>query len=190
MIQKKLIEKFGNHINHMSCIYLNDGEKHLRSFLEELAPLDTVIEIGTFQGVSACIISEYAKKVMTFDIEKQPLTESIVDFACESKIDLIVGKPSMISAGVKESFEKEKIDLAFIDGEHFDGQLKKDFELVKDCKQILIHDYDPGFPEVYEFCNEITGYKKDVRGSFILLTRECETPEKPKGKKRGRKKRL
>ena len=50
MIQQKLIEKFGGVINHMSCIYLRDGEKHLRSFFEDKKPLDTIIEIGPGQG--------------------------------------------------------------------------------------------------------------------------------------------
>ena len=35
-----------------------------------------------------------------------------------------------------------KIDLCFIDGEHFNGELEKDYNSCKQCNKIIIHDYE------------------------------------------------
>lgn len=173
MIQDKLIQKFGGHINHMSCIYLNDGEHVLRYFLHKHRPIDTAIEIGTYQGVSACIIAEYAKRVYTVDTESKELTEKIIEHLNVKNISINVvdSRPHEIAL-VKHVFKKNKVDFCFIDGEHYNGELEKDFDMLKECKNILIHDYTPNFPEVYNFCNSLKGYEKDVRGSFVLLTKK------------------
>jgi len=197
MIQQKLIEKFGGVINHMSCIYLRQGEKHLRSFLEELKPMDTIIEIGTYQGVSACILAEYAKKVYTFDIKEKELTGNIINFLNITNIASIIMSESSIKKYIKDLFKHQKIDLCFIDGEHFNGEIEQDFEMCKECKNILIHDYAPSFKEVYDFANNLKGYKKDVRDTFVLLTKvetgkeikekisqQIENIEKPKKKRK------
>ena len=197
MIQQKLIEKFGGVINHMSCIYLRQGEKHLRSFLEELKPMDTIIEIGTYQGVSACVLAEYAKKVYTFDIKEKELTGNIINFLNITNIASIIMSESSIKKYIKDLFKHQKIDLCFIDGEHFNGEIEQDFEMCKECKNILIHDYAPSFKEVYDFANNLKGYKKDVRDTFVLLTKvetgkeikekisqQIENIEKPKKKRK------
>lgn len=182
MIKEKLIEKFGSQINHMSCVYLDDGENVLRSYLKDIGKIRTAIEIGTYQGVSACIISEFADKVHSIDIEPRQLTQHIINFLeVENVITYVVENREKEIDIVNDIFEKENVDFVFIDGEHFNGELEKDFEMTKKCKKILIHDYAITFHEVYNFCNqkEKEGYKKDIRGTFCLLTKQD---------KRGRKK--
>lgn len=179
-LKEQLIAKFGKHINHMSCIYLNDGEKWLREYMKELPSLNTCIEIGTYQAVSSCILAQYFEIVYTIDIEKQKLTEPIIDFCKAKNISLNIIKNQKQKKDLIDTiFESKKVDLCFIDGEHFNGEFKKDFDLCKKSKYILVHDYEKSFPEVYSFCNSLKGYKKVIKGSFCLLVRE--------GKKRGRK---
>ena len=185
MMQKKLMEKFGNHINHMSCVYLHDGENCLRHFLEKLKPLKEVIEIGTYQGVSACILAEYAEKVYTFDIEKQKLTDDIISFAGNGKVKAFIVKNRKTEAeDINKILDKNKVDLVFIDGEHFHGELEKDYEMVKDFKTILVHDYHPDFKEVYDFCNGLKYCKLESKGTFCLLTKKEDAKKEIKPKKR------
>lgn len=184
MIKQKLIEKFGGVINHMSCIYLNDGENVLRYFLDKVNP-QKVVEIGTYQGVSAAIISEYAKEVITIDIVDKPLREEIWDFL---EVEGITFYKVNSDSQKKRLIESANADMVFIDGEHFDGELAKDYEMSKDSPAILIHDYAPAFREVYDFCNNIGGWEKEHRGTFMLLTKSVNT-EKPK-KRRGRPKKV
>ena len=168
MIKQKLIDKFGGVINHMSCIYLNDGETHLRKFLKKVKPKN-VIEIGTYQGVSAAIIAEYAKLVYTIDIIDKPLKKDIWNFLDIKNIEFVKIKNNNQK---KDFIQKTDADMIFIDGEHYNGELKNDFEISKHVKYILIHDYAPSFKEVYDFCNNIKGWQKETSGTFCLLTKD------------------
>jgi len=196
MIKEKLIEKFGNIINQHSCVYLDDGENVLRELVKKCNP-DTVIEIGTYQGVSAAVISGSAKKVYTIDIKDFPLRLKIWRHLQLKNISYYLVKNNKEKEEkIKKIFKTEKVDLCFIDGEHSKGQPPIDFEMVKECKNILFHDYNPAFSEVYALCNKIKGYKKTIKGSFCLFQKSKETSameafsnlEKPKKKKRKRKK--
>lgn len=171
-LKENLIEKFGKEINHMSCIYLNDGEKWLRHCLDKVKPKN-VIEIGTYQGVSTAIIAEYAKEVYAFDFEDKPLRPKIWDYLKINNIDytIIKNRDDEIEK-VNNIFNNTKIDLTFLDGEHFNGELEKDYDMVKKSKNILIHDYAKDFKEVYDFCNNVKGWEKEIYGSFCLLIKK------------------
>lgn len=191
MIKEKLIEKFGGDVNHMSCVYLRDGEKRLR---ELLFKCDTIIEIGTYRGVSSAVLSEYAKRVFSFDVVEQSLRQTFMNYLNIDNVvfDIVKNREDEIKK-VSEVFENNKVDLCFIDGEHFDGELEKDFEMCKQCKTIIIHDYTKTFPEVYHFVNALDGYKKEINDTFVKLTRLKENTtieennDKPKTKIRRRR---
>jgi hypothetical protein len=188
MMQLKLMNKFGKEINHMSCVYLHDGENVLRNLVGAIKEKTGAIEIGTYNGVSACILADYFDSVHTIDIEKQKLTDQIIDFAGQGKVKSYIVKDRKDEVVlVKELLDKNNINFAFIDGEHFHGELKKDFEMVKECKYILVHDYNPEFHEVYDFCNNVKGYDKTEGDNFCLLIKKATKPV-AKGKKSGRTK--
>jgi hypothetical protein len=131
------------------------------------------IEIGTFQGVSALVLSEIFEKVYTFDIEKQPMTDEIINYFPDHAEKIETCIVSSRADEVKKVKPLVKIaDMVFIDGEHFHGELKRDFKMVSGCPCILIHDYAEDFPEVYNLVNNIKGYRviKDV--NFALLIKE------------------
>lgn len=174
MIKEKLTEKFGTIINHHSCVYLNEGEDMLRYFLQKVKP-ENVIEIGTYQGVSTAIISEYAN-VFSFDIREQPLRQEIWNFLELKNItyNLIKNNEEKKEKIIK-LLNTESIDLCFIDGKHDGGQPESDFEICKQCKNILFHDYSPAFKEVYDFCNKesiLKFYDREIKESFCLLTQK------------------
>jgi hypothetical protein len=173
MIKENLIKEFGGKINHMSCIYLRNGESHLRSLIEKIGKIDTAIEIGTYQGVSASIISEYAEKVYTIDIADMPLRNEIFDYLKINNVKFIkVSSRKVEDETIEKIFLKDKIDLCFIDGEHFNGELEKDFKACKNCNNIIIHDYATSFREVFDFVNNLKGWKKEISDTFVLLIKE------------------
>lgn len=188
MIKNKIVEKYGHAGIHHSCVYLDNGEQILRNILEQLKPLRTVIEIGTYQGVSAAVISEYAEKVHTFDIVFMPLRMKILRHLGIKNISChVVKNNTEKELEINKIFETEKVDLCFIDGEHSKGQPPIDFEICRQCDQILMHDYSEAFDEVYKFCNDLEGYEKKISGTFCLLTKKSESAPKVNiKKKRGR----
>jgi predicted O-methyltransferase YrrM len=130
-------------------------ELTFRAILEHQKP-KAVIEIGTHQGVSAALLSDYADRVVTFDVfpnKTRALVWKLLECA-----DKIVERVHMaqkvrdteIAGAAKVS------DLAFIDGSHLMNDVALDFRLVAGagCRKIVMHDYWPSgrsWPDVKEF---------------------------------------
>jgi len=173
MIQDKLIEKFGEQINQMSCVYIGDGENSLRHFLKG-KKFKTIIEIGTYQGVSTAILSEYAKKVHAIDIIDLPLRKEIFDFLNVKNVTFHKCKTDFADKEkmVKKIMKEETVDLVFIDGDHWGEAIRQEFDMVSSIPKILIHDYEIAFPVVYDFCNglEDEGYCLESKNLFCMIT--------------------
>lgn len=182
MVQKKLIEKYGNVINHMSCVYINEGEKHLRALVEEIKPQRrTCVEIGTYQGVSACILAEYFERVLTIDIAKQKLTDEIIGYlGMSQKVDARIVKTDAEKIElINREFDTGAVDMVFIDGGHSKSQLDLDWKST--CTRataVLIHDYEQHFKDVFDYVNAIEGWEKRFSGLFALLMRPADGPYK------------
>jgi hypothetical protein len=147
----------------------------LRSYLKELDKIDTIIEIGTYQGVSTAILAEYAKKVYTFDVVDMHLRPLIWKYLNIKNISFeFVENNKERDEKIKKILGKEKVSLCFIDGEHSKGQPKLDLEVCKKCNSILFHDYAPAWNDVYSLCNNIKGYEKTIKPSFCLLTKKSQ----------------
>jgi hypothetical protein len=190
MIQNKLIEKFGDKINHMSCVYISDGENSLRHFLNG-KKFKTIIEIGTYQGVSTAILSEYAEKVHAIDIVDLPLRKDIFKYLGVNNVEFhkckidFLDKKKMVQKIMKE----EQVDLVFIDGDHWGDAIKQEFEMVKSIPNILIHDYEEAFPVVYDFCNNLPkkGYNIESKNLFCMITKDEKVKSGSKQKSKARR---
>lgn len=182
-VQKKLLEKFGNAINHMSCVYINEGEKHMRNLVGNAKiQRRTCIEIGTWNSVSACILGEFFDRVVTIDIAKQPLVESIIDFLGmrEKVFPHIVKTDAEKIDIINREFKTGIVDMVFIDGGHSKSQLNIDWNATREkCAAILIHDYEQHFTDVYDYVNAISGWEKTFSGLFAMLTRRADGEYQP-----------
>ena len=108
---------------------INDVEMRI---LSELFVGKTVLEIGTGPGVSTRAIAKVAKFVHTVDVEEW-VRDNIVPMLPEN---------TKFYLGI-ENFD-EKVDVAFIDGDHSFQACLKDIDTcrkyVKEGGMILIHD--------------------------------------------------
>ena len=78
---QKVLERFGGTGEHWSVI-LEDGEDTLRSIVSRLFPSRydlSIVEIGTHQGVSAAILSDYGR-VDTYDLVNWGLRDEMLEF--------------------------------------------------------------------------------------------------------------
>lgn len=104
-------------------------------------PINTYLEIGTFNGVCTTFIAAYLRAFnplfsgVTVDIARKPLDDvaPILEF---------LGVKHHL--GTSESFKGEKFDLCFIDGDHTLKGVSTDYENVgKYAKTVMFHDiYD------------------------------------------------
>lgn len=119
------------------------------------------IEIGTHNGLSAIILTNWAKRVYTFDISLRNSEFLWRFFGVRDKISSFVGPRSELEWEINYIQENwldvgvvEHFNLAYVDGSHDYEWVKKDFELVKFTGRVLFHDYDL-IPDVRKFGDEI-----------------------------------
>ena len=111
------------------------------------------VEIGTYRGISAAYIAQFGI-VHTFDT---------FDYAGKQKAweDLgVAGNIHFHLIRTKEDIgqilKDMNFDFAFVDDGHEYEQCKADFELVKCCHRVIIHDVShPFFTGVSQFADEI-----------------------------------
>ena len=131
-------DEFGQRYIRCSCVADESTEKIFRDFLSK-KPIKHALEIGTWFGVSALVLTQYAEHVSTIDIQWRPesgllwKTFNISNRITRYEIDSEAQKAKII--------KQLDFDFAFIDGGHRYGNVKLDFALVKHCGRVLFHDY-------------------------------------------------
>jgi len=133
-----LIEKFPRARFHSALA--SGGDVIMRKFLVR-RPVKVAVEIGTYWGVSAAWIAQFAEKVITIDVRPQEERFKIWGYLGIDNIESVIVK----NDEEKKAFLKDlEFDFAFIDGDHGPGVML-DLELCRKCGRILFHDVDRGF---------------------------------------------
>ncbi len=116
--------------------------------------IDTVVETGTYKGLSSAYMAQFVNKVHTFDITDYPQKYKIwQDCGVADKIvfHYIKNRDDLVPI-----LKNIKYDFAFIDGEHTYEACKADFEILKECGRVLIHDViHPNFKGIRQFADEL-----------------------------------
>lgn len=121
--------------------------------------IKTIVEIGTFKGISAAHMAHFAKKVFTFDIKDYPEKYKVwYDFGISNRIFYhTIERRKQI----REILKNIKFDFAFIDAIHTYKSVKADFGLVERCGRVLFHDvHKKSFAGVRKFVVEELGAKE------------------------------
>lgn len=100
------------------------------------------LEIGTYHGVSAVILSQYFKKVTCISIDERP--DELLHWAIfrALKIDNVTVR------NVKDNEKKYQLisdldfDFCYMDGDHA-NDTRSDWKAVKQCGKVLFHEYWP-----------------------------------------------
>jgi predicted O-methyltransferase YrrM len=138
----------------------------------------TVLEIGTYRGVSAAEMAQYCDRVATIDLKHGKLEQmgesfdrrALWDSLGVHNIDLYLVEDNARKAKLIKGLE---FDFAFLDGAH-DKTVANDFEMVKRCGRVLFHDYDPrgrdDLDHAYNFVNTLPREQIQVMDIFALWT--------------------
>ena len=147
---KKVLAEFGKpaFARSAACMEFED-------FLYRINPrVDVCLEIGTYQGISALVLSQFFRRVICVSVDEDMsriIKRDIVEF---------LGIKNIEFHDAKDNAEKRKIiegldfDFAFSDGDHVHDTLE-DFDLVKRCGRMLFHEYWPLQPPVWNLVNSL-----------------------------------
>jgi hypothetical protein len=160
-ITREFIDK---KLDEIGCglLIFSSGYHELIPALEKLNPIiDNVIEIGTHNGLSSSVLTGWANRVFTFDINVRNNEFVWNILGVRNKISSFSGNREELEWEInyiQESWKEQGLniifDFAFIDGNHDYEWVKRDFELVKFTKRVLFHDCDI-CPGVRGLINEI-----------------------------------
>ncbi len=109
------------------------------------------VEIGTYNGITAIILSRYFEEVVSFDIFPHTMKHTIVEY---------LGIKNIRFVDVADNEEKaQKIraldfDAAYSDGDHA-KDAEFDFNLVRRCRRVLFHEYWDIQKPVYDLVNNL-----------------------------------
>lgn len=144
----KIYAKFGDQVEGGSIIR---AEKMILNLLDVLAPR-SLLEIGTFNGLSAMLWSQKAESVVTVDINWKEIRKKVWDYMdCSEKITQYVATSN---EDKKEFIATQNYDLAFVDGLHTAEGVEFDYHTVKHCKCVIFHDYKPEGGDFTECTNQ------------------------------------
>ena len=140
--REALVAHFGNGIVANSSLYMPGT-----NLSDVLAGkhYGTIMEIGTFQGISAAILAEHADRVITLDIAARLEPAQVWQiFGVSNKII-----PFVVSGDIEkhEVVSSLSFDMCFIDGDHARLAVQMDFVMARSkCNEILFHDWPFAVP--------------------------------------------
>lgn len=110
------------------------------------------LEIGTFHGITAVILSQFFDQVLCVSVDEMPVMKR--------EIVSHLGIKNIAFHDAKDNVEKAAFinvatfDFCYQDGDHTNDTLT-DFALVKRCGRVLFHEYWPLQPAVWNLVNSL-----------------------------------
>jgi hypothetical protein len=125
------------------------------SFLRQIgAGGKTCLEIGTFHGITAVVLSQFFERVICVSIDDpnaKLLKHQIVKFLGITNISFYDAKTNAEKAAFVNAAD---FDFCYQDGDHT-NDTPSDFALVKRCGRVLFHEYWPLQPPVWNLVNSL-----------------------------------
>lgn len=149
-----VLAEFGGNVFRRSSVCVE-----LETFLRRIkAGGKRCLEIGTYNGLSAVLLSQFFREVVcvTIENENDPYTKERM----RGKIIDHLGIKNIIFHDVQSNEEKEKLiaglpfDFCYMDGDHT-NDTESDFKLVKRCGWVLLHEYWPLQNSVWNLVNSL-----------------------------------
>lgn len=157
---------------HNSLVWYKDGEETFRELIKDRR-YKLAVEIGTYNGVSACILASYADRVVTFDISRGPKIGQGMVYAKDNRLPvefcLIPNDEECFLAYMEAC---KDADLVFVDGEHGGHFPMRDIMAALPAARIVVHDYGKTFPAVVQAVDDIAkthGRTLTLKNEFARL---------------------
>lgn len=168
---KDRVSKIRPGVLSRSTLNIRNGAGVIENLLQDRR-YDTILEIGTFRGVTSAFMAQFCERVITIDLRYGELELMGQPFNRQAFWrDLGVSNIELHLVG--SDHEKYSLipslgfDLAFIDGDHMAPAPERDFEAVRGCGAVLFHDYD-GQNHVTKFVDTLPRDQVTITDIFAL----------------------
>lgn len=163
----KLFQQFGGRIFRRSSVFHG-----LAAFLRLNGIKGrTAFEIGTWNGLTAIILSRHFEKVVTCDIANEKLKYRLVDHLGIKNIEFVTVEDNSAKAKLARSTD---FDFAYVDGDHA-HDTAHDFDLVRKCRQVMFQEVWPFQEPVWELV-EALPQSQIIRGGDGLALWDGNRP--------------
>lgn len=132
-----ILEKFGKKAFARSSACME-----FEAFLKRIkAGRGTCLEIGTYNGITAVVLSQFFDRVVCVSLDEQALKRNIIKRDIVEYLDI----KNIEFVDIESNAQKEKIigrmdfDFCYSDGDHTHDTYR-DFELVQRCGRVLFHE--------------------------------------------------
>lgn len=148
---KKVLAEFGK-----TAFARSSACMEFENFLQRIgAGGKTCLEIGTYQGMSAVILSQFFDKVVCVSVDEDPrriIKREIVEFlGLQDKIVFHDVKDNAAKAAIIRYLN---FDFCYSDGDHM-HDTHTDFDLVRRCGRVLFHEAWPLQPAVWNLVHTL-----------------------------------
>lgn len=163
----KVLQQFGAEA-FRRCSIMMEFEAFLRRVHAQLPKRRmTCLEVGTYNGMSAIVLAQYFDRVICVSVDDKP--------AELLKHDIVkaLGITNIRFFDCASNEEKAKLirdldfDFCYQDGDHL-NDTHTDFALVKRCRRVLLHEYWPLQPAVWNLVNALP-QNEVMRAQFDCL---------------------
>lgn len=140
------------------------NEKAFIDFIRSLKlGKETVVEVGTYKGLSAAFFATEAARVITFDIKDFSKQQGWI-WHKAGLLGRIEFHQNKNVTDIKNALKGQKFSFAFIDGVIPAEELERVFYAVKKAGRVLIHNAKdtPKYADTMEFINKVlkTDYRR------------------------------
>lgn len=149
----KVLDEFGAEA-FRRCSVMMEFEAFLVSILPKGAEQMTCLEIGSYNGISALVLSSYFRRVVCVSIDDRPgelLKHRIMAATGVENVEFMDAETNDEKAAIIRELD---FDFCYQDGDHL-NDTHSDFELSKRCGRVLLHEYWPLQPSVWNLVNEL-----------------------------------
>lgn len=149
-LMSKILERFGKRAFARSSACME-----FEAFLKRIgAGGGTCLEIGTYHGITAVLLSQYFDRVVCVSVDNDPgslLKHEIVKFLGIQNIEFHDCQNNEEKAKI---IGRLKFDFCYSDGDHT-HDARSDWDLVKHCGRVLQHEAWPLAASVWNLLNEL-----------------------------------
>lgn len=112
------------------------------------------LEIGTYQGMSAVVLSQFFEHVACVSVDEDPRRLIKREICAHLNITNIHFYDVKNNADKKQLIDGMQFDFCYSDGDHT-NDTRADFEIVKRCGRVLFHEYWPLQAPVWNLVNSL-----------------------------------